>query len=200
MELKNKKIMCIGDSITEYRPNHGDFLAEITGVPAIFHGKSGTGFATCYNGSESFLERLPEINDDADIIIVCGGTNDFSFCKLPLGDICDKSTSTFSGCVNAFYEGLISKYPEATIVQIIEMHRDNEKVNNYETGHTFNKINDIIRNSCEHYSIPVLDLWSFGGMCPRELVHHTFAYDGIHPTELGYKRIASMLRGLLESL
>ena len=60
---------------------------------------------------------------------------------------------------------------------------------------------DILKSVAAEYSIPVLDLFATSGMQPRiEEQRIAFMPDGLHPCDLGHKRIAARLAAFLKSL
>jgi len=95
MELKGKKINFLGDSITE---GHGascvenrftDIIAREEGIVMRNYGIGGTRFAKQAKPSENprwdldFLSRAKEMDEDADAVVIFGGTNDFGHGDAP---------------------------------------------------------------------------------------------------------------------
>ena len=128
MELKNKKINFLGDSIT--------YGAGVSGPDKIFHsilkesvglaearnyGIGGTRYAIqhgtpnypkdSYVDINSFAERFDEMDNDADAVVVFGGTNDYGHGDAPFGKLGDRDRGTFCGAVRWLMEYLTGKYP-----------------------------------------------------------------------------------------
>lgn len=216
MELKGKKINFLGDSITEgcgtdYR--FDEMLAERDGIIARNYGIGGTRLAIKTRPSENpnfdryYDSRIEEMDPDADVIVVFGGTNDFGHGDAPLGTMSDRTADTFYGAMHCTLIHLKTKYPTAEIVFITPLHRLNEDdplgdgFKPEGTEATLKMYVDIIREVCEYYSVPVLDLWSSSGIQPKiPAVQELYMPDGLHPCRAGHEIIASRLRALLKAL
>ncbi len=217
MELKGKKINFLGDSITEgalasspeniyynvIKANEG--LSEARG-----YGVGGSRIArqtkkTHPYDDKSFVERFFQMDDDADIVFVFGGTNDFGHGDAPIGEFTDRTPDTFYGACHLLMEGLMNKYPEATIVFATPLKRDfprhPDRLHPSKLELDLIVIANIIIEVARYYSIPVLDLYSLSGLQP-ELEAHKKAYcpDGLHPNDAGHKILASRISGFLKSL
>ena len=218
MDLLDKKINFLGDSITAGFATsceeciYLNVLKKKAGLAeARNYGISGTRYAIqkeignkCADVN-SFSKRFEQMDDDADIVVVFGGTNDFGHGDAPLGDFLDRSPETFYGACHYLYSGLIRKYLGKNIVIITPLHRCNElsargecKTKDYGT---LKEYVDIIREVAEYYSLPVLDLYANSGLQPMvEEIRTTYIPDGLHPNDLGHQIIASKLETFLRSL
>lgn len=72
--------------------------------------------------------RADEMDDDADIVIVFGGTNDYGHGDAPMEDF-DRTPETFYGAYHYLYSGLIKKYLGKQIVIMTPLHRTDEYKN-----------------------------------------------------------------------
>ena len=138
MELKNKKIVFLGDSITEgvgassYENCYVARFAAMTGAEVVNYGIGGTRFARRRVPHENprfdqdFCGRYEKMDDDADIVVVFGGTNDYGHGDAPLGQMGDRSVWSFYGACHTLFSGLIAKYPDKTIIVMTPMHRTSE--------------------------------------------------------------------------
>ena len=110
MELTGKKINFLGDSITEgccaTAPELGyvEALKRTCGLASVRNfGIGGTRIARQRIPSEEpkydrdFGSRIAEMDPDADIVIVFGGTNDHGHGDAPLGTDSDRTPDTFWG-------------------------------------------------------------------------------------------------------
>lgn len=128
---ENKKILCIGDSITD-NTTWVEKLKAIVNPSAIYN--RGVGGTIIAGGSKnSFCNRADlEKNDgayhylgfptEADLIIILGGVNDwgFGYNSIPFGDIKGSiSKSTFCGAVKYLITKLKADYPNARIVTLL---------------------------------------------------------------------------------
>ena len=219
MELKGKKINFLGDSITEgvgisNPENHYfDYLKRSCELDTVRnYGISGTRIArqSGVSGLDrfdwDFCLRAPEMDDDADIIVVFGGTNDYGHGNAPIGTMDDRTPDTFYGALHTLITELIDKYTEKTIVFMTPLHRCNEGSlrgdgSKKEDGLPLKAYVDIIREVTEYYSIPTLDLYSMSGIQPNvESNRIAYCPDGLHPNDKGHELIAKRLEGFLKAL
>ena len=218
MELKGKSIVFLGDSITEgvgascTENRYSDVLVRIAELGENYnYGISGTRFARQIGSPErpkdeyvdvnSFCERFDKMKDDVDIVFVFGGTNDYGHGDAPFGNFDDRTMDTYCGALHYLMRGLIEKYPAAQIVFMTPLHRECEN-----TPSVFNQLPlkayvDKIKETAEYYSIPVLDIYGNGGICPDILQHkELYVPDGLHPNDAGAEKIARKIKVFLENL
>ena len=216
MEIKGKKINFLGDSITEgvgtdYR--FDQMIADREGAICRNYGISGTRIARNKGQSENprfdlyYDSRVDEMDPDADVIVVFGGTNDFGHGDAQPGTMSDRTVDTFYGALHCLITHLKTRYPKAEIVFLTPLHRlfeDNPAGDGFKPIGTFAPLRryvQIIREVCDHYSIPVLDLWRNSGLQPSiPVVQEMYIPDGLHPNRAGHEIIASRLIALLKSL
>lgn len=218
MELKNVKANFLGDSITEghgttdfaTKPFH-QLIAKKYGMAAARnYGIGGTRFAKQLKPSANerwdldFCSRFSEMDDDASLIVVFGGTNDFGHGDAPIGTKADRTPDTFYGACHYLMSGLINKYPDARIVFMTPLHRiseDNTVKENGLGGHKLVDYVDVIKEVAGYYSLPVLDLWSVSGLQPRvDVIKQKYVPDGLHPNDAGHERMADVIGAFLKSL
>ena len=100
MELKGLKINFLGDSITQgYAATNRDELGFVGLIASRYgalcrnYGIGGTRIAPQKTPSSEprwdrdFIGRVDEMDPDADIVVVFGGTNDFGHGDAPLGAV-----------------------------------------------------------------------------------------------------------------
>lgn len=217
MNLKDKKVLFLGDSITEGvgassgETNYVSVFAQISGAAVKNYGVSGTRIARQIAKSEweqcdrDFLERADKMENDADVVVVFGGTNDFGHGDAKIGDFNSRSEYTFYGAMHILCEKLLNKYSDAEIVFMTPLHRMTENERVKETGLP-NEIPlsgyvDIIKKVAGYYGLPVLDLFNTSGIQPKvDIIREKYMPDGLHPSDDGAKRIAERLYGFLSSL
>ena len=222
MKLKDKKVLFLGDSITEgvgttmvngthegYR--FPDLFAKNTGAIAYNYGISGTRIARQKEPSENpkwdkyFGQRVDEMNREADIVVVFGGTNDFGHGDAPLGNFDSRDEFTFYGALHTLIQKIICKYPQSVLVFLTPLHRitENNELNSFNkrVAAPLKKYVEVIKEVCEYYSVPVLDLYSVSGLQPAiECIKDIYMPDGLHPSDAGAMRIAQRLEAFLTSL
>lgn len=218
MELKGRKIVFLGDSITEgvgveNQDNlYWKLLARRTGAECYGYGIGGTRIAPQRTPSAEprwdldFISRVDEMRPDADVVVVFGGTNDFGHGDAPFGALKDRTADTFCGAVHVLMEKLINRYPAAEIVFMTPLHRTSEDVGPYnEFGLLLNCNLEGYANAISaiagFYGLPVLDLMRTSGMQPRvPVVMERYMPDGLHPNDAGHERIAQKLTSFLSTL
>ena len=217
MELKGKKINFLGDSITagsgvmDKANLYWNRIARETGAVTRGYGIGGTRIARQTKPSgypvhdQDFIMRVDEMDADADIIVVFGGTNDFGHGDAKLGKMSDRTEYTFYGALHVLCEKLINKYPEALIVFMTPLHRLSEDVKVKEIGIPLETdlegYVEIEKKVAKYYSIPVLDLFSISGLQPKvQALREKFMPDGLHPNDGGHRIIADRLVGFLKTL
>ncbi len=210
MELKGKKINFLGDSITEgsgtsceskiyhqlIKVKHG--LAE-----ARNYGIGGTRLARQIKPSQwsrhdlDFPMRAAEMDKDADIIVVFGGTNDFGHGDAPIGEFSDRTPDTFYGALHYLYSYLMTEYPASAIFVCTPLHRLTENEPDMK-GRVLSDYVDMIKEVARYYSLPVIDLYSTYGVQPMiDAQREKYVPDGLHPNDAGHvllsERIANFI-------
>ena len=218
MNLQGKKINFLGDSITEGHGTSGEscffttLIAQQTGAVCRNYGIGGTRIARQTVPSENprhdldFPGRVDEMDPDADIVVVFGGTNDFGHGDAPLGCMADRDVYSFYGGLHTLYTRLLEKYPSARIVVLTPLHRLNED-NPRGDGKkpqdvaTLKEYVAIIREVAEYYSLPVLDLFASSGMQPKvPVMQQRYIPDGLHPNDAGHRLLAEQIIRFLQQL
>lgn len=218
MNLAGSKINFLGDSITEGSGTSAtdkrftEVIAARYGAVCRNYGIGGTRIALQHTASaesiwdRNFTSRVEEMDQDADAVVVFGGTNDFGHGDAPLGTMEDRTADTFYGALHVLLTSLITKYPESKIMMITPLHRCNEDNprgdgNKAEDVGTLYRYVSIIREVAEYYSIPVLDLFSCSGLQPKvPIIQEKYVPDGLHPNDAGHEILAEKIAGFLMSL
>lgn len=217
MELKNKTINFLGDSITEgvgasdVRNRYTDVFARLTGAKVNNYGIGGTRIARQKNPTfdhlefdGDFMSRVEGMDENADAVVVFGGTNDFGHGDAPLGDMDSRDPYTFYGACHILMTSLAEKYCGKPVVFMTPLKRiftDDGRADCVKRGYKLGQFVDAIKEVAAYYSIPVLDLYTMSGITPyipknkEELIP-----DGLHPNDKGAKIIAERLKGFMESL
>ena len=212
-KYKGKKLACLGDSITYgyglSNPSIEGWVAmlgrELEFAEVKNYGLSGDLIAREVGIAPSMAIRYTTMNDDYDVVIVFGGTNDYYHGKK-FGDKSSTDITEFYGALNVLMTGLQTKYLGKEIIFITPM-------SSYYAGHSSDVLNkntnknlkdyrDAIIERCEYYSIPCIDLYSICGMDVAHNVNHKSYYsqDGVHPNIIGNERIKDRIKGFLLTL
>ena len=216
MNIQSKKVGFLGDSITEGVGSttvdniYHQVLKNSCGLAtAVNYGISGTRIAKQTNPSEDssydkfFLSRVDDMEADLDIVVVFGGTNDYGHGDAAFGNFSDRREDTFYGALHLLSQKLIDKYPQSLIIYITPLHRFDEMEYIVKPDREC-RLLDYVNAICEvarFYSIPVLDLYAVSGMNPAINAQNNMFYtDGLHPSDMGHRRIAERLEGFLKAL
>ena len=216
MELKGKRVAFLGDSITQgvgaSSPEtvYVGAFSRKSGAEVFNFGVSGTRIArqktpsACPLFDECFKDRAEKIPADMDVVVIFGGTNDFGHGDARFGCFEDRDEYSFYGAMHALLQMLIEKYPRSYIVYMTPMHRLSEKKTVNEIGIPCHPLKDYvsaIREVCEYYSVPVLDLFAISGIQPAiPVMQEIYMPDGLHPSDAGAERVADLLCSHLRAL
>lgn len=219
MELKGKKIAFLGDSITEGAGVNDQeqlfwkLIGRETGAQCFGYGIGGTRIAPQRVPSEGsavwdryFASRIDEMIDDADIVVVFGGTNDYGHGDAAMGKLGDCTDDTFYGAYHQLLTKLIEKYPLSQLVIMTPLHRvgeDDTLYNEYGVRRAGSLADYVcaIREIAESFGVPVVDLFKNCGIQPNNPIHkEKFAPDGLHPNDDGHKLLAKCVLSVLNAL
>lgn len=197
--LYGKIALFTGDSIcygAGWRGGWAKIIGENNDMTSINYGIGGTTIGKQVGLTNSILERVDTMQDNADYIIFQGGYNDAWRC--PLGEITEGYNDvydefTFCGAMESLLKKAILKWKGKKIGVIITF-KSGENKAKYKPY--FDKQKEI----CEKWSIPYLDLWKASGIC-NDLPEINNMYfqlqsDGItgdytHPNEKCYREFLS---------
>ncbi len=214
MDLNNKVAYFLGDSITEgygassIEATYHQLIRKWYGLKeAVNYGISGTRIAKQFGPSihpdDPFCRRVDRMDDQADVVVVFGGTNDFGHGDAALGIFGSKDENTFYGACAILMEKLLEKYAGKEIVFMTPLHRADE-MTLLERGEQTTPLCDYVTAICESaafYSIPVLDLYAESGIQPMiPAQREKYCIDEVHLNDLGHERIARKLSQFLLQL
>lgn len=219
MNLKGKTAVFLGDSITEGAGASSEEKIYYNIIKrkyelknAVGYGVGGTRIARQQMPSVEtkydlyFSMRADEMQENADIVVVFGGTNDYGHGDAPIGEFSDKTSDTFYGACHELFQKLINKYPESIIVVVTPLHRVNElnprgEGNKKSDVGTLSMYVDIIKEVAKYYSLPVCDLYANSGMQPNvDVIREKYIPDGLHPNDKGNEIIAERIGNFLVCL
>ena len=207
---EGKQWMAIGDSLTsigtlgEGVDNYVTLVANRLGLTAINKGIGGTGYWKQKIANEAFFQRIPTYTESADIITIFGSFNDLGSQdgvngKGIIGSATDSGTDTICGCMNATFDAIEQKYPNAIVGIITPTPWSNSHDDNYAEQYV-----ERLKEIAAYRSIPCLDLYHRSNLRPwDESFRATFyksATDGAHPNTLGHQRIGGMIADFIHSI
>ena len=158
----------------------------------VNYGISGTKVAKIEGQTDSILERIETMREDADFIIFEGGVNDAWSSSIQLGDfnatapitsnyINNLNEYTFSGALESLFNKAQNKWHGKKIFFIIPHNMDLPSTKTYM---------DRAEEICKKWSVILIDLRKLSGLNTyNEYMKKTYTNesDGVHPNELGYK-------------
>ena len=217
---ENKAYISHGDSITWQDGEayiQGEHIGEIAkGYQTVFSanvnlsrktnmGKSGWSMAVV-NGN-GVVNTILSVSNYAqfDLCTIACGTNDFKL-NVPigtLGQIGDTSfdDTTFYGAYRKAVEYILTNSPTIRLVLMTPLQRDNSGYDvNYtnSAGHKLIDYVNAVKAVGEMYGLPVCDMYANSGFTKKTLT--TYTMDGLHPNDIGYKRMGDYLTGFLNAV
>lgn len=153
-------------------------------------------FSDGSNPKDALVDRYTLLPDDVDLVYIAGGTNDWAYNDVLLGQYGDTEKTTFYGALKILCEGLKQKYPSTPIVFATPIKRrlegrgdyDNRKGYPNSEGKYIEDYGNAIKEVCGYFGYPVVDMekisivnaWLDGDI--EKLIP-----DGIHPNKLGHR-------------
>lgn len=210
MDLRGKKIVFLGDSITQGAgaTNEENVYLEVCakklGAKAVNFGVGGTRIAPQITPSaeafcdEYFLLRAKKMDKDADLVVVFGGTNDFGHGDAPFGRIGDKDPATFCGAYDALIEYLMATYGKEKLIIVYPLRRRNETATNGDGSKAegskplaeYYNAEKVVAEKCGLKSV---DFWNDGDLNPNTPDGNENFVDGLHPNDIGHRLLGEKL-------
>ena len=197
--LSNKKIVCIGDSMTRgytlpIEKSWVNLIGMRNGSSTINMGISGCCMtATKSPGAtveQSIIRRLSLIDKNADYILVYGGYND-AFLNVTLGNKNSRNETEFYGALNLAIEYLQTNFPTAKIGFITP----------YKFQDKFQTYIDAIVEKCEENNIPVLKNHLVGGINYKNPKHvEVLTMGDVHLSEIGLEKVSYTIENFIKSI
>ena len=177
---KGKKLLIIGDSISDDNYNSALDFVWTKGIKNYFgfgsyenYGIAGSTIAvkeTDPTNRTPLVTRYQEMPNDGDLILVSAITNDWFYQWTPIGTMDSRDIYTLYGALHTLCLGLKKKYKGKTIKFLTGiMRRQNDRQTPYATnglGKTLKEYNNIVKEVCGYYSIPVIDMFENCGLYP----------------------------------
>lgn len=209
---KVKKIVIYGDSISTGTHGEGGyegFLKNTFQAETVNYavGSSGLSFGSP-NNAASILLDVKNIPEDADLVFMWHGTNDW-YWGCPVGKIQDETPDTFYGAIRTAVRCIRRKAPDSVLIWATPIFRlekpDGAEIESaaYETenkaGFTMEAYYDAVMRASVYYGFPVIDMRKLCGI--HEENHELYLEDKVHPNRAGYEKIERVLeRGMKEIL
>ncbi|MBO5883719.1 MAG: SGNH/GDSL hydrolase family protein [Clostridia bacterium] len=223
MELKGKKVVFLGDSITEgvgvsnLENRYDNRLKKMLSLgEAVNFGLSGTRFAyqtkpsSCPSFDLYFCGRSMNMDKDADVVIVYGAVNDYIHGDAPFGTEDDRLPFSFRGATHRLMKYLTEEYKGKPIVFMTPARCHFAGFSDEEVSKNTLKAPDakplleyvdIINNTAKLYGVHVLDLYRnlpINPNIPEDSDKYTT--DGLHFNDEGHRVLAETLADFLKKI
>lgn len=207
MERRQLVIHCLGASNTRssicgrdgerflytQEINYPALLQKKLGCTVRNYGVGGCNIARQEGRKDSYVERYPLMEDDADVVLVQGTGNDVAL-GVPLGTLEDTVDTTYYGALKALVDGLYDKYPRAFILLITGMTREKDR-------ERYEQYTQAMLDVARLKAVPVLDMYHHGMMNPQiPAIKERRIADGAHMTPEGLELYTAQVIGFLRQV
>lgn len=203
INFSDMKIACLGDSITSgsnmdnldnyQQYSYPSVLKNILNAKEVYNlGIGGSSYGRYWD--KAFVDRYKEIPQDANIILVMGGTNDgFAASQKEMGSLSEKKPKTFYGDVDELMRGLKENYPSAKIIfatplpNVLHDYLRNQR--DYLLPQS--AFAQAIKELAAQYDIDVIDLYNSNILDTHDAqIISSYMPDGVHGNPAGYQVLA----------
>ena len=146
----------------------------------------------------SFINRMTQILDDRDFIIVMGGLNDY-FNDVELGIATDTGDQTVCGAINIILTYLINRFPTKCVMVALPFVGYEAGRNG--AGYSLAEMNEVWKERCEYYGIPCFDMDKEGSMgykVPARMNAYYPENDRTHPNKTGQRHIGKVMANFIK--
>lgn len=218
-KLNNKRVVIIGDSIAAgngWAGGYANIIAEQNPSAIITNlavqGTKITGGGIFGQITDYYVAHAEDRSYDPDLIIICGGGNDF-INRETIGTLNMDSTypagdsETFANALETMFYSTKTVYPYAKIVYMtlpmMQQWDDGSTVPGVPVASVQKSYWDVARNACEKWCIPVCDLFKDGGITSAnasQLGSFYLTNDTIHFNENGYRVTYPVLKSIVDKI
>lgn len=173
---------------------------------------SGARIRSADTAYHSLLEQYPNVEDDADLITIYAGINDYGQDNpTEIGTEGSTDLTTFYGAFESLITNLITNHPTAKIVVITPIPQYNFEINNTivwgdrndtnALGKSLDDYCNAIKKICRKYGVFVKDACYESGITPRIASQRSeYFKDGLHHNEKGQLVLANYLSDIFDLL
>lgn len=199
----------------------GEYYTVLTGNQTyqVYYWDGSTLSTSTRKLRNPIARRYAFMGDDADVVIVAAGTNDFQYNWTNVGTMEDRTIDTFYGALHVTCLGLLAKFFKKPIIFMTPIKRaqtvtdsdadtDAHKGGSYGNvdsenlfGLTLGDYAEIIKEVCRYYSIPVIDMYSNSILNPS-LSSQSSLFDNwkTHPFQEGHDIMARYIVGQVRAI
>ena len=200
---KGKKAIFNGDSVTQGISvgNMGDvgYVQEVTkslefGIMKNY-AIGGTRLAHVDDVEHCMVDRIEDMDTDADLVFIMCNTNDYAS-QVPIGNDDSMDITTYKGALNSIFTWLKSNYPTQPIIISTMLTRKNDglpiKIEEYAQA---------VRDMVEKYNFILFDAYKVSGLdllnSPRDGSGVT--NDGLHPNVAGAESLGRKIAKFIDA-
>ncbi len=217
-----KRLIVDGDSIThdQGKYNYWQFVAAQLTDMYVDNSDTATEYANGWKGvggsrianelgandpMYSIVLRYQNLPDDADLVMIAAGTNDWAHDNVLLGDFDSTDDTTFNGALNILLPGLKEKYPTIPVVMMTPIKRGTYGQLN-KNGNTQEEFVEAMIKKCRQYNVYCLDMWANCPINPnitameQLYVKDDGTNDKTHPNTEGHKVMGRTVAGFIRTL
>lgn len=220
--FSGKTMLVAGDSITESNfrasSNWHDYLKDWLNLGSVVNeARSGSGLIKVSNTTPNMVTRVDTWDNTVDYVAIMGNMNDGVYpttnTGVPVGSLGDMypSQETVYGAAAYIITTTINRMPLVPIVWISSTPRasTSDLGLDYGTDGWFIDYLNALKDVCNYYNVPFLDLYNESGLRPFNATHNATYFsstpdpngDGIHPNAAGQEIMArKILPFILQNL
>lgn len=202
-DFSQMKIACLGDSITAAANLEGEEgyeqyayparMKELLGAQEVYNlGIGGSSIGRYW--ADAYVDRYQTIPEDADVIIVMGGTNDgFCVSDKEFGNLEERTYRTFCGDLDELMKGIKEQYPDAEVFFATPLPNVLQDYLMSERDYLLpqQKFVDVIIALSKEYDFHVIDLYNSNILDSHDAnVVAEYVPDGVHGNQEGYQIMA----------
>ncbi len=199
-------IAMFGDSIMLGRNGDGDtYLTQYTIPNTVGYmlkcncanfGVGSMGYVHTGSGMNAY-DKINSVDlNQYDVVVLCFGVNDHS---QTLGEWNSEDEMTVMGQFNKCVKLVYEKNPNAILVVFGPFNgRNVGGFPNYWFGQSWFEIDELLKTACDYYSVPYIT--QKNGPVNSYTIRTFIGADGVHPSNLGYKRIGAWFAGQLRNI
>ena len=190
-DFTNIKWAVLGDSISDNVQTseityYFEIISQKLGIDVTCLARSGNAWNTVLSS------QVPNIPSGTQLVTIMAGTNDLG---TSVGEITDTEGNSLYALMYQVVSQITNDNPGVSIGIITPVPRyDSDQ---YHTKVT--QISDAIKNFCEYYSIPCLDLNKGSGITPFNVGTY-YKTDKLHPNDAGQEKMSKKIEPFIKTL
>ena len=201
--LYGKKVSFMGDSFTDNNSSlytdgrsYMYYQKDLLNLTAQNLGISGSTVSAISSASHPMVNRLSNIDSDADMVVFRGGVNDF-YANVPLGNYESTDSNTFIGALNNSITYLKQNYPNSKLAFITPVFCSDAKSPNI-ANFTLEDYANAMVEVCRRHKVKCYDGYHFG-IC-NEATSAIYLQDGLHYNSDGIEAEKLIITSFLTSI